>query len=310
MMNEYERAMLAHYRIAFDKLAEETTHAIGPLFGERVRWISNQLNEIEAELRQEENERKLKGKGPLAELKFKLGIINVPTTNLLTKVPEADRASHDTALGLVKEFFNATQTGLGEGGSLSFDIETLPELPASIDKLSKGVYHNKTPTGKRLTVCLEVPGLNFCHVLITFPADKLHDRLSIKVNTYVEVEKEWVTHDFFEIMSRKALRAAMLDFAKRMGGVVSFVPRSEMIALGDEHLPKEDTGEGGYSAQVIFQGYRTRLWRVKDTGEVLLDIARQNGNMMTGFENLEWDDLTATKQQQLFDQLSDKLKGN
>lgn len=288
MLNQPKDDLLAAYRHAFQDLTLILAGSLGPTLGARVADLGKALRDYETQVTQLDVVQKLTGQGPLASLRGALDLPSVHPSNLLTLWPEEQRVTFAHLATLTKDFLSNTQTGYTEGGEVLLNVRTAPELPASLDDLSSGVYRISDAVRPRPALCVTVPGTVLSQLIIALPTCPHTGKPTFKVSTYVPSEKQWVTHDHFEVMSQKALRSAWLSLMTRLGGrsVTQRVSISELYNALNTYFKQPGRGE---SLELTFQGYRLHTTPpVEDTL-----IYTPDGHPV------EWSNLSVAKQQQL-----------
>tara|TARA_B100000929_G_scaffold259610_1_gene223464 strand:+ start:3075 stop:3989 length:915 start_codon:yes stop_codon:yes gene_type:complete len=300
--NQYEREMLSNYQIAFDHLAA-AAHDASPMFARTVDHISNELRRISNELREEEKLRKLKGRGPLSELKVKLGISKQYGPDLLDKVPDQEKATRETVHELVKEFFHPSITHLGEGGEFKPSTENLKELPSEVSDLKPGIYRvvGRGLTKDRLAICVQVVGVNYGFVVVSLPSSTSESTV-IRALNYVEGEKEWVDHEHYGVVSKGALRTGFVSLMRKLGyKLPDPIQRSEFLVLVKKCLGVK----GVASLTFKLEGYDLTLLNPDDQPETFR-ITKRCGDTLKEYK---WTDLPTIKQKQFFELLKKEVGG-
>lgn len=294
--NQYEREMLTNYHYAFERLAIAAQQHIGPSFGQEVLHISSELERISNELRDEETLRKIRGRGPLSELKVKMGVAKQYGPNLLEKVPDQDKAALKDVHALVKEFFHPSVTHLGEGGEFKPALDDLRELPVGVSDLKQGVYRVKSRTwnkGDRLAICVQVVGVNYGFIVVSLP-ERQGDSVVVRALNYLESEKEWVDHQHYGVVSKGALRTAFVTLMRKLGyKLPDPIQRVEFLVQVKRYMAKKEV----IRDSLRFEGYEITLYKDEKDKEQFR-ITKRHGDSVTEYK---WMDLPTVKQKQFFE---------
>lgn len=298
--NQYEREMLTNYHHAFERLVIAAQQHVGPSFGQEVLHISGELERISNELRDEETLRKIRGRGPLSELKVKMGVAKQYGPNLLEKVPDQDKATLKDVHALVKEFFHPTVTHLGEGGEFKPSLDDLRELPVEVSDLKQGVYRVKSRTwnrGDRLAICVQVVGVNYGFIVISLP-ERQGDSVVVRALNYLESEKEWVDHQHYGVVSKGALRTAFVTLMRKLGyKLPDPIQRVEFLVQVKRYMAKKEVVRDS----LRFEGYEITLYKDEKDKEQFR-ITKRLGDSVTEYK---WMDLPTVKQKQFFELITD-----
>ena len=295
-----------HYEQSLLALGDEVGEQISMAVGDRIKAIARNLSEHRKSTHRDLIYKKLIGEGPIATLKYKLGLAKGYSTNLLQRVPDTDRATREAITSIIQEFIVTEQTGLMEGGEYSFTIDNLRELPADVANLKAGVYRYRDH--QRLLFVIQVIGVNYGFLIVSLPQK---EGLSIvyRMVSYVEIEKEWVDHDYLEFCSLKSIRNGLLTELKKQGYSPPLViTQRQLITLLNTLEP--ETNKRFRNLVIAFQNYRVKAVYSEDAGYlVTVYHTSQLNYSLTPEENeINWNLLNATKQNQLYELFKQKVK--
>ena len=295
-----------HYEQSLLALGDEVGEQLNATVGNRIKAIAHTLAEHRAAAHRELIYKKLTGEGPVATLKYKLGIAKGYATNLLQRVPEADRATRESITTLLQEFIVAEQTGLIEGGDFRLPMEGLKELPADLATLKAGVY--KYQEHQRLLFVIQVIGVNYGFLIISLP-QKPGLAIVYRAVSYVEIEKEWLDHDYLEFCSLKSIRNGLLTELKRLGHTPPLtVAYRQLITLLNTLEP--ETNKRFRNLGVSFQNYRAKAAFIDGGGYAVTvyHTAQLHYSLTPEEQEISWNVLTATKQSQLYNLFGQRIK--
>lgn len=286
--NLYESQTLLYHHVALRETAELLAQATPDSdLAERLIDNIDALDDAMSELKHTEAQRKLKGRGPVAELARKLGLSRHPRTNLLEGVPEQHQATPKTVHALLAEFLAQPLTRYAEGGYFYPRQENLKELPEDPKNLKGGVY----TTFGRLVLCLSCRGHAPSHFLVSLPKDTT-ETVQTRVVTYVDAEKEWVDHDTTQVLSLSSLRAGLVELMRKHG-----YPEPEPVSCVQVLVEVK---------QVLTELEQTTHELTVDNHHFTLHHNEQGKADLVikkGGVGVRWDALTPTKQNQLVENL-------
>lgn len=315
MEMEVERIMLALHRDALHRIAEAAGRvSYSSIFANEVKEIVSGLDSSCEAILEQQVEECLKGRGPVASLKVKLGMTNNYGKNLLAKIPEADRANRSDLMDLVREFLHVKQTNLKRGGLYEIVYENNDYLPTDPDDLRAGIYKVRLTHGDKPCLTIQVVDKETVSYIFILLSGRAYDPVELSIKTFLESEQEWIDHENFGIFSKNTLRGSMVSVIKKLGiELVMPIAFSKVQRLIEEKLQPtlKDTHQHLY---IEFQGYRLSVdWidKSEDAPYYLItvrDLFDHNG--ITGAQTLKtvpWDKLTTAKQLQLFKELEKKI---
>jgi len=287
-----------HYEQSILALGTEVSEHLNPIVGDRITNIATNLAKHRLQRQSELVFKKLTGEGPVATLKYKLGITRGYGMNLLQRVPEAERATRDSILALIQEFLVPEQTGLVEGGDITLPMANLKELPADMANLQTGLYRYQEQ--QRILFVIQVIGVNYGFLIISLPQIGGLP-IILRVVSYVEGEKEWVDHDHLEFCSLKSIRAGLLVEFKKLGHTPPLVvAQKQLLALLNTLEPQSN--KRFRNLVISLQNYRVKASYHETLGYAITvyHTTQLNYSLTPEESELPWNSLSATKQSQLY----------
>lgn len=273
-MDPHQKRLNMLYRTTLERMAEEAKRHVGASFGDALENVLEEYKKLEGELEENRKYEMLEGKGPLGNIRRRLGFKQRPVKNLLTQVPEDQQLNKAYATGLAREFLSTELTALNEGGL--FNYQPTKCLPHQLEDLEVGVYW--ASEHKQFTaVVMEVHEDNHGFLVISFPPGE--DPHVVCVN-HVESEGETIAHFNYHVFSRRGARKAMTSMISSLGGKIPLgVSVSDML----EKVKKDP--DKHYSVQ----GF-----------ELMTSTPDRLTVSLPGDEILDWDHLSLTKQEQFY----------
>lgn len=268
----YEKAMLEVYKEAFNMIANGDRDV-----KDNAKDAFNFIQHQEMLLKEKETMSRLEG------THYYTNLLGVKTVNLLERYLESERSSFDQVEALVKEFIPKELSHLEEGGTSKINLENRPYLKEKLEEVESGTY--RIPDTNKNAICIRVPGINFGLIVFILPENP-QDKVKMIAITYLESEKDWITHQHFSVYNRKAVRVAMVDFITRQGNSLSnFISKDSLL---------KTIKEKGIVDEVLKEEIYT------------LKIKRDEGIKIFLFkhsEEVSWDKLNTTKQNQFYARL-------
>ena len=309
----YEKKMLSVYREAFSQLSDEFSKC-GSFDDAAMAFsrIHEDLVRSEEEISKGEVRAKLEGRGPTAQLAHRLGLKKSPSAgSLFNRLSPKECLDREKALGLVREFFSTELTTLDEGGPINLNVGELRELPSSgPDDLEEGLYRvsNLDYWNPRDDLVIVIrayrPAQGF--ILITIPkAGPRGEKPAIRVRklTFVDYEKEWVTHTHIELASYRTVRSGLIrTIRSKLGHYLNPVSKEKVIELFDDKKPARKEEDRIF--EFHFQTYKVALdWITIGVIDPFYRLRVYHNSQET-----EWNRLSTVRQNQLFESIARQLQ--
>ncbi len=215
----FDREAHIDIEIAFSYLGNALSTALSPTVASEIFGIATQLTKIRQDREKILAADKLQGRGPVSDMRDKLLLDPHPGTTM--HLPDDYKDEHryrSIITDLIKEFFSSGQSGYNTGGLFNVNFETETQvfkdapydLPlqrrcALYQTIQSGFY--TTPTGGELV--LHFPVDYSLHILrIRLDPGRLestngNEKFIMEMLSWVDVEKEWVVHDWFSAIPSK-----------------------------------------------------------------------------------------------------------
>lgn len=248
----------------------------------------------------EERHKKLRGEGPLVSMRKRLGMLKHTPINHFDLVKEDDKAETYHLYHLIEVTFPTEVTWFGRGGhGPTLKTDDYPELPTNPDDWNGGIY-----AGPRMSPVLVVPVAlekTLSYVVYKFQRDAWGSD-DITIMTFVEAEKEWVDHDFIEVLSLRTLRKS---FRHTVFNATGYLPPGGITYNNLDKVIKKHHRNLAPVTHVRLKGFDLKI--VTDESDSTLRMVEITDSLYRR-DNLQWDDLDPTYQVALMDKLETIVK--
>mgnify|MGYP001098658236 CR=1 FL=1 len=191
-------------------------------------------------------ERVLRGKGPVADLKRRLGLSQrKPVDKIARGQNNGNPGINEVRALIASRLHPSVRKGYyGSWNPLDVDPKQLTPPPDTIDALEDRIYEIPTPPGRR-KVLISVVVNRYNVLTMEFGVDYLHYIPRVTLNTFDPLEGEWLTHQHTEILSRGDYSKALYRLMKAHGhdGLTHPLPIEALLVTLEKNPPKEDVNK-------------------------------------------------------------------
>lgn len=270
-------------------------------FDNEVQVIKESVADQVRDIISQERSDKLCGQGPTASIRRRIGLQRSEPTNHFALVEEDDRLDDYVFRQLIEVTFPTQVTHFARGGSAPVIDNDHPDLPENPDDWRGGLY--KGPRGAPMLVIPVSVGITISYLLYVFKRDAWESD-TIVVVTYVDVEREWVYHEFLDVLSKKVVQKS---FRHEVFNATGYLPPG-----GITYRTLDDF-------VVAHHALLAPVTHVRDQGlelRLITDLKNPTSRWIAVFDNARtredgeasWSELDPVYQNRLFDKLKELVK--
>lgn len=317
MNTDYVEEMVKEIRNALDMMSYGVrTHL--PQLGEEMMATVDSLDSRLESIRNQRKRDILNGNGPIAQLRADLGYAKPKTqVDIFERWKPDDRLTEYRLNMLMAEFFGSSMVQGTEGGDYYPSPEGLEEISQDPNQLTTGLF--RINDGWVAMILTFLDGTMLHHLIYPLKTSLYNrQKLEATVVSYAEAERTWVTHRFFELLNTARVRTGLVTWLESQGvEIPTPVPMEEVERGVLERIKVEEGADvsvlkpdvGKRKIEVTVDNYRataiySTLGEEKEPHVVVMVKLFHGPNMWQSDKSLEWDDLTPTKQLQLFRKLT------